>query len=73
MGTPAKRQLSISRRIATKVSTFDEGLTFGSSTAELPGGVEAPEPEEAPEPGGDDSSPGSSGGGPERRKRKRRG
>jgi hypothetical protein len=42
----------------------DEGPTIGSSTAELPEGVEAPEPEEAPEPGGD---------GPQRRKRKRRG
>ena len=52
----------------------DAGATFGSSSAELPEGVEAPEPEEAPEPDGDDSSPGGPGGdGPQRRKRKRRG
>ncbi|HEY2056710.1 MAG TPA: hypothetical protein VGH14_22480 [Solirubrobacterales bacterium] len=37
-------------------------------------GVEAPDPEEAPEPGGDGSSSGGpGGGGPQRRKRKRRG
>jgi hypothetical protein len=46
------------------------GTTIGSSTAELPEGVEAPEPAEAPESNGD-SSPG--GDGPQRRKRKRRG
>jgi hypothetical protein len=50
------------------------GPTPGSSTAELPEGVEAPEPGEAPEPEGDGSSsdgPSPGGGGP-RRKRKRR-
>jgi len=52
----------------------DDDDTFGSSSAELPEGIEAPEPEEAPEPGGDDSSSGGPGGdGPQRRKRKRRG
>jgi hypothetical protein len=46
------------------------GTTIGSSTAELPEGVEAPEPAEAPESNGDSSS---GGDGPQRRKRKRRG
>ncbi len=50
----------------------DMGITPGSSTAELPEGVEAPEPEEAPEPGNDSSAGGPGGGGPPRRKRKRR-
>lgn len=50
------------------------GATIGTSTAELPGGTEAPEPESAPEPDDDGSSPGDgpSGGGAQRRKRKRR-
>jgi hypothetical protein len=47
----------------------DDGATLGTSTAELPEGVVAPEPEEALEADGDGSSP----GGPQRRKRKRRG
>jgi hypothetical protein len=51
----------------------DEGPTIGSSTAELPEGVEAPEPREAPEPDGEGSSPDSGGDAPPRRKRKRRG
>lgn len=46
----------------------EEGGAVGSSTAELPEGVEAPEPTEAPETDGD----GSPSGGPQRRKRKRR-
>ncbi|MFT3863941.1 MAG: hypothetical protein QM729_06690 [Solirubrobacterales bacterium] len=51
-------------------SDGDDEDSLGTSTAELPEGVEAPEPEEAPEPdeGGSD---GPSGPGP-RRKRKRR-
>jgi hypothetical protein len=52
----------------------DEDTTPGSTTAELPEGIEAPEPEEAPEPDGDGTLPEDpSGGGPQRRKRKRRG
>jgi hypothetical protein len=39
-----------------------DGGTAGTSTADLPEGIEAPEPDEAPEPGG----------GPTRKKRKRR-
>jgi hypothetical protein len=46
----------------------ETGAAVGSSTADLPEGVEAPEPEEAPEANGDDSP----GGGGTRRKRKRR-
>ena len=50
------------------------GATAGASSPELPEGVEAPEPREAPEPDGDGSSSGGSAGdGPRRRKRKRRG
>jgi hypothetical protein len=48
----------------------DDGTPDG--TAELPEGIEAPEPEEAPEIDGDDSSPDSPGSGRQRRKRKRR-
>lgn len=52
----------------------DDGATApGTTTAELPEGIEAPEPEGAPEPDGDGSSPAGPGGGPQRRKRKRRG
>jgi hypothetical protein len=43
----------------------------GAPAGELPEGVEAPEPEEAPESG--DGSSADAGGGPQRRKRKRRG
>lgn len=44
------------------------GATVGTSSAELPEGMEAPEPDSAPEPDGD----GSPGGGAARKKRKRR-
>jgi hypothetical protein len=49
----------------------DGGAMLHSSAGEPPGGIEAPEPEEAPESDGDGSS-GGTGDGPQRRKRKRR-
>jgi hypothetical protein len=60
--TPGER---MAKELEPKVDGPDSEDGEGSGAE----GIEAPEPEEAPEPAGDDSSP---GGGP-RRKRKRRG